>query len=53
MLRDDRARGSKCSVLTASHAGALLYPHLGYERIGTLFMFAPSKNALAGPGAAA
>ena len=40
MLRDDRARGSKCSVLTASHTGALLYPRLGYERIGTLFMFA-------------
>ncbi len=43
MLRDDRARGSKCSVLTASHAGALLYPRLGYERIGTLFMFAPRR----------
>jgi predicted acetyltransferase len=41
MLRDDRTRGSKCSVLTASHAGALLYPRVGYERIGTLFMFAP------------
>jgi GNAT superfamily N-acetyltransferase len=44
MLRDDRARGSKCSVLTASHTGALLYPHLGYERIGTLFMFAPRRK---------
>lgn len=43
MLRDDRARGSKCSVLTASHAGALLYPLVGYERIGTLFMFAPRR----------
>ena len=43
MLRDDRARGSKCSVLTASHTGALLYPHVGYERIGTLFMFAPKR----------
>ena len=43
MLRDDRARGSKCSVLTASHTGALLYPRLGYERIGTLFMFAPRR----------
>ena len=43
MLRDDRARGSKCSVLTASHVGALLYPRMGYERIGTLFMFAPSR----------
>jgi predicted acetyltransferase len=45
MLRDDRARGSKCSVLTASHTGALLYPCVGYERIGTLFMFAPRKGA--------
>jgi GNAT superfamily N-acetyltransferase len=44
MLRDDRARGSKCSVLTASHTGALLYPRVGYERIGTLFMFAPRKG---------
>lgn len=44
MLRDDRARGSKCSVLTASHTGGLLYPRLGYERIGTLFMFAPRKG---------
>jgi GNAT superfamily N-acetyltransferase len=43
MLRDDRARGSKCSVLTASHTGALLYPRVGYERIGTLFMFAPRR----------
>jgi len=45
MLRDDRALGSRCSVLTASHTGALLYPRLGYERIGTLFMFAPSRGA--------
>ena len=43
MLRDDRARNSKCSVLTASHTGALLYPRVGYERIGTLFMFAPER----------
>jgi len=43
MLRDDRARGSKCSVLTASRTGALLYPHVGYERMGTLYMLAPSR----------
>ena len=43
MMRDDRAHGSKCSVLTASHTGALLYPRVGYERIGTLFMFVPGK----------
>ena len=47
MLRDDRTRGSKCSVLTASHTGALLYPRLGYERIGTLLMFAPRRGASA------
>jgi GNAT superfamily N-acetyltransferase len=46
MLRDDRARGSKCSVLTASHTGALLYPRVGYERIGTLFMFAPRREGV-------
>jgi predicted acetyltransferase len=43
MLRDDRTNGSKCSVLTASHTGALLYPRVGYERLGTLFMFAPKR----------
>ena len=43
MLRDDRARSSRCSVLTASHTGALLYPRVGYERIGTLLMFAPRR----------
>ena len=44
MLRDDRARCSKCSVLTATHTGALLYPRVGYERIGTLFVFAPRRT---------
>ncbi len=44
MLRDDRSRGSKCSVLTASHTGALLYPRVGYARIGTLFMFVPGRE---------
>lgn len=43
MLHDDRARGSKWSVLTATHTGALLYPRMGYERIGTLLMFAPKR----------
>jgi GNAT superfamily N-acetyltransferase len=47
MLRDDRARGSRCSVLTASHTGAFLYPRVGYERIGTLFMFVPKRAATA------
>jgi GNAT superfamily N-acetyltransferase len=47
MMRDDRARGSRSSVLTASHTGALLYPRVGYERIGTLFMFVPRRPKLA------
>lgn len=42
MLWDGQAQGSKCSVLTATHAGAHLYPRVGYERIGTLLMFAPT-----------
>jgi predicted acetyltransferase len=46
VLRDDRARGSLCSVLTASHTGALLYSRVGYERIGTLFMFAPRRQGV-------
>lgn len=44
MLRDDRARGSKCSVLAATHTGALLYPGMGYERIDTLLIFGPKKR---------
>jgi ribosomal protein S18 acetylase RimI-like enzyme len=43
MLRDDRAAGAKQSVLLASHAGALLYPRVGYEQIGTLLIFAPKR----------
>jgi len=45
MLRDDRARGSRCSVLAATQAGALLYPGMGYEQIGTLLIFGPKKQA--------
>ena len=44
MLRDDRARGSKSSVLTASHTGTLVYPRVGHERIGTLLMFVPKRT---------
>jgi predicted N-acetyltransferase YhbS len=39
MLRDDRAGGAEASVLLASHSGAMLYPHVGYEGIGELLMF--------------
>jgi GNAT superfamily N-acetyltransferase len=44
MLRDDRKHGVKMSVLLSSHTGALVYPRVGYEQIGTLLIFAPRKN---------
>jgi hypothetical protein len=44
MLHDDLALGSRCSVLAATHAGALLYPRMGYQRIGTLLIFQPKKR---------
>jgi GNAT superfamily N-acetyltransferase len=44
MLRDDRARGAKRSLLMASHTGAMLYPLLGYEEIGKLFVFVPWRK---------
>jgi len=43
LLRDDRVHGSTASYLLASHAGALLYPHVGYEQIGQLLLFTPKK----------
>jgi len=46
MLREDRARGAKRAVLLASHTGAKLYPVVGYERIGVLYVFKqPRKPA--------
>jgi predicted GNAT family acetyltransferase len=47
MLLDDRLAGATRSVLLASHAGALLYPALGYDRIGTLHLFRNPKRATA------
>ena len=44
MLRDDRTNGSKLAVLTASHAGAKLYPLVGYSQIGTLMLYTPKKD---------
>lgn len=43
LLLDDRAAGARQSVLLASHTGAKLYPVLGYEQIGTLFIFTPPR----------
>lgn len=44
MLHDDRARGAAASVLLASHAGAKLYPVVGYRQIGELLLFTPPKS---------
>lgn len=48
MLADDRRHGSKQSVLLSSHTGALLYPHLGYQALGRLFIFAPHRKVVGG-----
>jgi ribosomal protein S18 acetylase RimI-like enzyme len=44
MLRDDRAAGAERAVLTASHAGAKLYPLVGYREVGTLLLYTPKKH---------
>lgn len=44
MLRDDRSYGSQLAVLAASHTGALLYPLVGYEQIGTLYSYTPRRR---------
>jgi hypothetical protein len=38
-LADDRARGARWSVLTASRMGEPLYAHLGYRTLGTILIF--------------
>ena len=43
MLLDDRAAGVQRSVLLASHTGAKLYPIVGYEEIGMLYIYSPPK----------
>ncbi|MEM7626749.1 MAG: GNAT family N-acetyltransferase [Planctomycetota bacterium] len=44
MLHDDAERGVTHSVLTASSAGARLYPKVGYHQVGTLLFFRPPKR---------
>jgi GNAT superfamily N-acetyltransferase len=43
MLRDDRRRGATRSVLLASHAGAMLYPRVGYESLGEILIYTPVR----------
>lgn len=45
MLRDDRDRGLRRSVLSASQAGAHLYPTVGYERLGELLNYTAIRRA--------
>jgi len=47
MLADDRAHDAKAAVLLASHAGAKLYPVVGYQRIGMLYVFTREVSAAA------
>ena len=44
MLFDDRERGFQKSVLLASHAGAALYPSLGYRQKGTLLLYPAGRK---------
>ena len=45
MLTDDKAAGAAANVLLASHAGAQLYPTIGYTQIGTLYLYTPPRRA--------
>ena len=43
MLQDDKATGEQESILLSSHTGAMLYPILGYEQIGTMYIYTPKS----------
>jgi hypothetical protein len=43
MLTDDLKGGAVYTVMLAGHTGAMLYPVVGYEQIGTLLLFNPPK----------
>ena len=43
VTREDRRLGYSASVLLASAAGARLYPHIGYDQIGTLQLFCKKR----------
>lgn len=50
MLHDDKAAGAVASVLLASHTGAMLYPLLGYQRLGTLYIYTPRRPVASDAG---
>jgi hypothetical protein len=43
MLTDDKVAGARANVLLASHSGALLYPTVGYQQLGTLYLYTPPR----------
>lgn len=43
MLKDDAAAGTIANILLASHAGAKLYPVVGYRQIGQLYAYTPPR----------
>lgn len=45
LLTDDKAAGAQANVLLASHTGAHLYPTVGYQRLGTLYVYTPPRTA--------
>lgn len=44
MLQDDVEAGHQANVLLASHTGAKLYDAVGYQRLGTLYMYVPPRG---------
>lgn len=44
LLRDDRAAGSRASILSASTAGTKLYEVVGYRALATLILFVPRRT---------
>ena len=44
LLADDRRNGIRASMLLASHAGAMLYPKVGYHRISTLYLYGGKRD---------
>lgn len=49
ILADDRARGARWSVLTASRMGERLYRGLGYQDLGTILIFEANENTAPTP----
>ena len=44
LLADDKRSGVRASTLLASHAGAMLYPSVGYRRIAGLYLFRGKRD---------